>query len=102
MSTDSEVIVKKKTDIKEPKKPGKAKVVLLNDDHTPMEFVVALLISVFKHSQSSALELTMKIHQEGRAVAGTYTYEIAEQKAMDSNNLARANNFPLVTKVEGE
>jgi len=102
MSTDSEVIVKKKTDIKEPKKPGKANVVLLNDDHTPMEFVVALLISVFRHNQASALELTMKIHQEGRAVAGTYTYEIAEQKAEDSNNLAKANNFPLVTKVEGE
>jgi ATP-dependent Clp protease adaptor protein ClpS len=102
MSTDSEVVVKKKTEIKEPRKPGKANVVLLNDDQTPMEFVVALLIQLFKHNQASALDLTMKIHQEGRAVAGTYTYEIAEQKAEDSNKLARANNFPLVTKVEGE
>lgn len=102
MSTDTDVIVKKKTDIKEPKKPGKFKVVVLNDDHTPVEFVVALLVSVFRHNQQSALELTMKIHQEGRAIVGTYTHEIAEQKALDGTKLARANNFPLVIKVEGE
>ena len=102
MSTDTDVVVKKKTEIKEPKKPGKFNVVLMNDDYTPMEFVVALLVEVFRHDQKTAIELTMKVHQEGRAVAGTYTHEIAEQKALDGTKLARHNNFPLVLKVEGE
>lgn len=102
MSTDSQIIEKKKTTTKLPKEPGKYKVIVLNDDTTPVEFVIVMFIQVFKHSQTDALELTMKIHHEGSAIAGIYTHEIAEQKIADATNLARANGFPLVLKVEAE
>lgn len=102
MTTDSQIIEKKKTTNKIPKEPGKFKVLVLNDETTPVDFVVAMFIQVFKHSQSNALELTMKIHNEGRAVAGIYTFEIAEQKIADATNLARSNGFPLILKAEAE
>jgi len=82
--------------------PGKYKVVFYNDNATPIDFVIALLMKVFRHGEESATELTMKIHNEGNAVAGVYIYEIAEQKGVESTNLARQNGFPLVIKVEAE
>mgnify|MGYP003705195749 CR=1 FL=1 len=75
---------------------------ILNDDKTPVDFVVAMFIQVFKHSQTNALDLTVKIHNEGSAVAGIYTHEIAEQKITDATNLARGHGFPLVLKAEAE
>lgn len=84
------------------KAPGKFKVIVLNDDHTPMDFVVALFVEIFKHQQDAAIELTMKIHNEGSAIGGVYTYEIAEQKGLDATNLAREYGHPLVIKVEAE
>ena len=84
------------------KEPGKFKVIVCNDDTTPVEFVIAMLISVFRHDESSALVLTLKIHTQGNAVAGTYSYEVAEQKAVDGTNLARAHGYPLIIKVESE
>ncbi len=102
MTTDSQIIEKKKTTSKVPKEPGKYKVLVLNDDVTPVEFVVAMFIQVFKHTESSALELTMKIHNEGSAIAGIYSFEIAEQKIADATNLARSNGFPLILKAEAE
>lgn len=82
--------------------PSKYKVVLCNDDVTPMEFVVNLLMKIFHHSEEAAEELTMKIHNEGSAIAGIYSYEVAEQKGIDSTNMSRQNGFPLVVKVEAE
>jgi ATP-dependent Clp protease adaptor protein ClpS len=82
--------------------PGKFKVVLYNDDKTPMEFVIAMLMKVFRHSEDVAVNLTMKVHNEGSAVAGIYSYEIAEQKGLEGSNLARQNGYPLVIKVEAE
>lgn len=82
--------------------PKKYKVIVLNDDVTPMEFVIALLMGVFRHKQEQATEITMKIHREGSAVAGIYSYEIAEQKTIESTNLARSNGFPLQIKLETE
>jgi ATP-dependent Clp protease adaptor protein ClpS len=84
------------------KEPPKYKVLLLNDDYTPVDFVIALLITIFKHSETSATNITLKIHNEGSGVAGIYTYEIAEQKAMDATHIARNNNHPLQIKVEEE
>ena len=84
------------------KEPGKFKVVVLNDDFTPMEFVIAMFMTVFNHSEDSAADLTIKIHHEGSAVAGIYTYEIAEQKGIDATTLARENGHPLQIKVEAE
>ena len=84
------------------KEPSKYKVILINDDYTPVDFVIALLITIFKHDEASATAITLKIHNEGSGVAGVYTYEIAEQKAMDSTLIARNNNHPLQIKVDEE
>lgn len=102
MSTDTEVIEKKKTAIKEPKEPGKFKVIVLNDDVTPMEFVVAMLMAIFKFEEKQAVQVTLEIHNQGSAVAGIYPYEIAEQKVLDATNMARSNGFPLLMKVEAQ
>ena len=69
---------------------------------TPIEFVISMLIAVFRHNEKSALELTLSIHNSGSAVAGTFTFEVAEQKALDATNLARAHGYPLIIKVEPE
>lgn len=82
--------------------PGLYKVIIQNDDHTPMDFVIALLMHVFKHTEPSAKEITMQVHQEGSGVAGVYPYEIAEQKGVESTMLARQNGWPLVIRVEEE
>jgi ATP-dependent Clp protease adaptor protein ClpS len=84
------------------KTPSRYKVIVMNDDFTPMEFVIIMLISIFKHNQDSAIALTMKIHNEGSAVAGIYNYEIAEQRAIDATQLARENGHPLVVNVVEE
>jgi ATP-dependent Clp protease adaptor protein ClpS len=101
MSTD--IAVKKKNKVSNKiEAPGKYKVVVCNDDVTPMDFVVGMLIGVFKHNDKSALELTLKIHNTGSAVAGVYGYEVAEQKTVDGINLARSNGYPLIIKLEPE
>lgn len=102
MSTEAQVIEKKKTTTRIPKEPGKFKVIVCNDNVTPVDFVVAMLMQIFKHPQQGAIALTMKIHNEGSAVAGIYAFEIAEQKIADATNLARANGFPLILKAEAE
>lgn len=99
IDTDVKLDEKIKQKVNEPKK---WKVILLNDDHTPMEFVVNILHEIFKHSMESAKELTMQIHETGSAIAGVYTFEIAEIKAVEATQLARANAFPLQIKLEEE
>lgn len=98
---DTDVVLKK--DVKDKfKEPPRYKVLLMNDNVTTMEFVIALLMTVFRHSEASAVDLTMQIHKEGSAVAGIYTHEIAEQKVLDATSMARNNGFPLVIKAEQE
>ena len=99
MSTEIVIDEKIKHDISE---PSLYKVVLLNDDHTPMEWVIEILTIIFKHSETTAKELTLTIHNEGAGVAGTYTYEIAEQKAIEATNASRDRGFPLQIKVDSE
>jgi ATP-dependent Clp protease adaptor protein ClpS len=84
------------------KPPSKYKVIVNNDDVTPMEFVIIMLMTIFKHTQEAATELTIKIHTEGFAIAGIYSYEIAEQKGIDATHLAREHGHPLVIRVEQE
>ena len=66
--------------------PSKYKVILLNDESTPMEWVVDVLKTVFNHSQETAEKITLQIHSENSAIVGIYTYEIAEQKAVETGN----------------
>jgi ATP-dependent Clp protease adaptor protein ClpS len=82
--------------------PGKYKVVFYNDDKTPMEFVISLLMKIFRHGEQHAYDITMKIHHDGSGVAGVYTYEIAEQKGVEATNMSRQQGYPLVIKVEPE
>lgn len=78
------------------------KVIFLNDDHTPMDFVIELLTSIFRHSEDHARELTLEIHDSGSAIAGVYTHEIAEQRGIEATKLARLNSFPLQINIEQE
>lgn len=84
------------------KVPKLWKVVFLNDNHTPMELVVDILTTVFNHDPTTAKEITLEIHNMGSGIAGLYTYEIAEQKGLESTQIARSNGFPLKIQVEEE
>jgi ATP-dependent Clp protease adaptor protein ClpS len=84
------------------KEPPLYKVLYLNDNVTTMEFVIESLITVFNHSITTATEITEKIHEEGSAAVAVLPYEMAEQKGVEVTQLARANGFPLVIKLEPE
>jgi ATP-dependent Clp protease adaptor protein ClpS len=101
MSTDTEIVLDEKIslDIKEPKK---CKVVFLNDDGTPMEFVIDVLQNIYKHTHEIAVDITMKIHTEGSGIVGVYSHEIAEMKATETTSQARNHGFPLQVKIEEE
>jgi len=101
MSTET-IIEKDIVTDRDLKEPPKYKVLVLNDNITPMEFVIVMLMKVFKHNEDAAYDLTMHIHNNGSAVAGIYSHEVAEQKVSDAVDLARANDFPLKLKVEAE
>ena len=99
MSTDIDVVIDEK--IKQVvKEPSNYNVIMLNDDLTPVEWVISVLKEIFKHSDADAEALTMNIHNEGSAVVGTYKYEIAEQKSVEAVNASRNHGFPLQLKVD--
>ena len=98
-TTDIQLDEKIKLTVSEPKR---WKVILLNDDSTPMEFVISILTEIFKHTQDSAREVMLQVHEEGSGIAGLYSFEIAEAKAVESTNLARTNGHPLQLKLEEE
>jgi ATP-dependent Clp protease adaptor protein ClpS len=81
-------------------RPKLFKVLLLNDDYTTMEFVVALLMHVFHHDESSAQAIMLHIHQRGVGIAGVYTYEVAETKVTMVMELAEKAEFPLQCTME--
>jgi ATP-dependent Clp protease adaptor protein ClpS len=78
------------------------KVIFLNDDKTPMEFVVEVLTAIFKHSADQARNITLEIHNTGSAVVGIYPHEIAEHKGIETTAIARSNDFPLQVNIEIE
>ena len=84
------------------KKPPLYKVIMLNDDYTPMEFVIEMLQIYFSKSQEQATEIMLHIHQKGIGICGLYTYEIAESKATQVLDKARKNQHPLQIKLEKE
>jgi ATP-dependent Clp protease adaptor protein ClpS len=98
-STDIQLDEKIKVTVSE---PSRWKVILLNDDSTPMEFVVGLLIEIFKHNNNTANDVMIQVHETGSGIAGVYSFEIAEAKAVESTNLARSNGHPLQIKMEEE
>ena len=86
--------------VKEPQEPGKFAVVLHNDDFTPMEFVVFVLQEIFHHPSDRAEQIMLAVHNDGMGIAGVYRFEIAEQKAYDSADLAKENQYPLKITIE--
>ncbi len=93
--------LKPKTETKT-EKPKLYRVILLNDDYTPMEFVVAVLQHVFGKSAEESVFLMLQVHNHGSAVCGIYTREIAETKVMQVTDLAKKADHPLMCKMEKE
>ena len=82
------------------KKPPLYKVVLLNDDYTPMEFVVEVLETFFVLSRDKATQIMLHVHTQGKGVCGVFTREIAETKVAQVNEYSRQNNHPLLCVME--
>jgi ATP-dependent Clp protease adaptor protein ClpS len=82
------------------KKPSMYKVVLLNDDYTPMEFVVSLLEKLFGLDREKATRIMLQIHTHGKGVCGTYTYEIAETKVAQVSEYSQRHQHPLLCEME--
>ena len=80
--------------------PPERNVVFYNDDFTTMEFVVAVLVSIFNKSQDEAESLMQQVHVNGSSVVGTYTFDIAVSRAKLTTQVARKNGFPLRVEVE--
>lgn len=98
-SMDVEIDEKIKIKVTE---PNMYKVIFLNDNATPMDFVIEILTGIFRHSPETARDITMEIHEQGSSVVGIYNFEIAEQKAVEATTLSRSHGFPLQIKVEQE
>ena len=98
-TTDVKLDEKIKIRVEEPKR---WKVVFINDNSTPMEFVVSILIEIFKHNPDTAHAVMAEVHETGSGIAGIYSFEIAEAKAVEATNQARTNNHPLQLKLEEE
>jgi ATP-dependent Clp protease adaptor protein ClpS len=86
----------------ESKKPPKYKVLLLNDDFTPMEFVVNVLKKFFDKGYEEATYIMLQVHQKGVGVCGVYVYDIAEMKVTHVNEFSRHHGFPLQCTMEKE
>lgn len=82
------------------KRPSLYKVVMLNDDYTPMEFVVHILETFFNKDREAATRIMLTIHTTGSAVCGVYTKDVAETKAMQVNQYAAENEHPLLCEIE--
>ena len=82
------------------KKPSLYHVVLLNDDYTPMEFVIYVLQSIFGHDKEKATQIMLSVHTKGKGICGIFTREVAETKSMHINNFAQQNEHPLISEIE--
>ncbi|GIL18639.1 MAG: ATP-dependent Clp protease adapter protein ClpS [Oligoflexia bacterium] len=82
--------------------PKMYKVVLLNDDYTPMDFVILVLKRYFSKNEEQATQIMLDVHKKGAGVAGVFTLEIAEMKVMQVNQFSRTNQHPLKCTLEAE
>ncbi len=90
-----DTLVKERT-----KRPRKYKVLLHNDDFTPMEFVVDVLESIFFRSKAEATRIMLHVHRNGTGIAGVYSHEVAESKALKTIQVAREAGYPLMASTE--
>ena len=84
------------------KKPRLYKVLLHNDDYTTMEFVIRVLIEVFRKSETEATQIMLHVHTKGSGVCGVYTYDLAQTKVHQVTQLSRQNEMPLKCTMEAE
>ncbi|MFG1515441.1 ATP-dependent Clp protease adapter ClpS [Halobacteriovorax sp. ZH3_bin.1] len=84
------------------KKPSKYHVILHNDDYTTMEFVIWVLMHIFNRGQEEAMKIMLDVHNNGRGVCGTYSYEVAETKMNKVMSEAKKEGHPLLCTVEPE
>ena len=82
--------------------PPMFKIIYLNDNATPMEFVIETLVDSFDYNEQTAVQITQDIHNSGSAVVAVLPYEIAERKGIEITVQARSNNYPLQIKLEPE
>ncbi|MNK07407.1 ATP-dependent Clp protease adapter protein ClpS [compost metagenome] len=82
--------------------PKMYKVILLNDDYTPMDFVVLVLRRFFAKTEEQATEIMLDVHKKGAGVAGVFSLEIAEMKVMQVNQFAQLSQYPLKSTLEEE
>ena len=82
------------------KKPPLYRVILLNDDYTPMEFVVYILQYIFNHEHEKATQIMMAVHSRGKGVCGIFPKEIAEMKSHEIITMAQAHEHPLMSEIE--
>ncbi|GAB3685933.1 ATP-dependent Clp protease adapter ClpS [Salinisphaera aquimarina] len=95
---DGETVVQ--TSKPKTKQPPLYKVIMHNDDYTPMEFVVEVLLTYFNLDREQAVQVMLTVHTRGKAVAGTFTAQIAETKVAMVNDHARAHQHPLLCTME--
>jgi ATP-dependent Clp protease adaptor protein ClpS len=84
------------------KRPDMYRIVLLNDDYTPREFVVWVLIKVFHKNEEEGTRIMLEAHTRGKSIIGVYTYDIARTKVMQVDNLAKQHEHPLKCDMEVE
>ncbi|MFK5913177.1 MAG: ATP-dependent Clp protease adapter ClpS [Woeseiaceae bacterium] len=84
------------------KKPKMYKVIIMNDDYTPMEFVVHILVSFFNLTGDKAQNIMLNVHTKGKGVCGVYTRDIAETKVEQVNEYSRENQHPLLCTMEAD
>ena len=82
------------------KRPPLYRVVLINDDYTPMEFVVEVLETVFGMERSKATRVMLEVHTKGKGICGTYSFEIAETKVAQVTSIAQQQQHPLLCTME--
>ncbi|EHL98295.1 ATP-dependent Clp protease adaptor protein ClpS [Acetobacteraceae bacterium AT-5844] len=97
--TNTGVVVKARP---KTRKPAMYKVLMLNDDYTPMEFVVHVLERFFQKNREEATRIMLHVHRRGVGVCGVFTYEVAETKVTQVMDLARQNQHPLQCTIEKE
>lgn len=94
---DIEELTKDETEFDE---PILYRVVMLNDDYTPMDFVVNILMEIFHKSYDDAVDIMMTIHKQNRSICGVYPFDIAEAKTVQVKKIARERSYPLRAIVE--
>ncbi len=99
MSNEIEIELNDDIELQEPKKYN---VFLLNDDYSTMDFVIDVLVKVFRKSVDESAQIMMNIHNNGKEICGVYTYEIAATKVAQVKSMAREKGFPLKAIMEEE